>query len=144
MDARSQQGDLLVGLRQHDLPPKWDGLAVLWDGWEYAPSGVFMCPPPQREVCEGCGRPSMERGFPCYSRTKGLVAVSTVLTHDNLRYESENRERLGWARGKRAPRAFYRLFAFRCHHCQVDTVWDTDTDEWWTLDHTDYGDEGSR
>lgn len=35
------------------------------------------------------------------------------------------------------------LFAFRCQSCQLDTVWDKRTDEWWVLDDSDYGVEGS-
>lgn len=35
------------------------------------------------------------------------------------------------------------LTAIRCAGCKLDTVWDHDTDEWWTLDHTDYDDSGS-
>lgn len=35
------------------------------------------------------------------------------------------------------------LAAFRCPDCRNDTVWDRETDEWWTLDESDYGDEGS-
>ncbi|WP_426243723.1 hypothetical protein [Nocardioides sp. LHG3406-4] len=136
-------GDLLTMLRVHDLPPTWDGLAVLWSGWEYASPGLFICPPPLREVCEGCGLPTTERGFPAWSTNRGLVAVSAVLTHDDLRYEEENRARLGALAHRRKPRALFRLHAFRCHSCSLDDIWDTDTDEWWTLDHTDYGDDGS-
>lgn len=136
--------DLLSLLRKHDLPPMWDGLAVLWNGWEYVPpSTLTMFHSRGRDVCEGCGMPDTERGFPCWSANRGLVAVSAVLTHDDLRYEEENRARLGHLAHKRRPRALWRLHAFRCHHCKLDTVWDVDTDEMWTLDHTDYGDEGS-
>jgi len=35
------------------------------------------------------------------------------------------------------------LYAFRCPSCGVDEVWDIRTDEWWTLDETDYGPGGS-
>ena len=34
--------DLLTMLREHDLPPRWDGLAVVWEGWQYAPP-VHWC-----------------------------------------------------------------------------------------------------
>lgn len=141
--------DLLTELREHDLPPKWDGLAVLWRGWEYDTSHqVFICPPPPPSMCEGCGEREKYRGFSTRSVNKGLVAVSSILTHDDLRYEEENRERLGFA-GRvvasrtRKPRALWRLYVWRCGTCKLDTVWDTDADEWFTLDHTDYGDDGS-
>lgn len=135
--------DILTLARENDLPPKWDGLVVLWDGWQYAPSGVFVCPPPKNDVCEGCKAPKLERGFPTWSTNKGLVAVSGVLTHADLRYEEENRKRLGRIAHKRKARALYRLTAFRCNVCSLDEVWDMDTDEWWVLDHTDYSDDGS-
>lgn len=135
--------DLLTLARENDLPPKWNGLAVLWRGWEYVPAGTFICPPPKIDVCEGCGMPTTERGFPAWSTNRGLVAVASFLTHDDLRYEEENRARLGRIVHKRKPRALYRLTVFRCHSCALDTVWDHDTDEMWNLDHTDYGNEGS-
>ncbi len=36
-----------------------------------------------------------------------------------------------------------RLFAFRCADCQVDQVYDVDSDRLWDLDDTDYGPAGS-
>lgn len=136
--------DLLTLLREHDLPPRWDGLAVLWRGWEYDRSHeVFICPPPPPRVCEGCGEPVLHRGFSAQSVNRGLVAVSTVLSHDDLRYEEQNRQRLGALAGKRKPRALWRLHVWRCQLCKLDTVWDTDADEWFTLDDSDYGPDGS-
>ena len=35
------------------------------------------------------------------------------------------------------------LVAFRCPGCGLDEVFDMDTEECWTLDGSDYGDEGS-
>ena len=35
------------------------------------------------------------------------------------------------------------LYAFRCPECHEDQVWDMRTDEWWTLDDSDYGPTGS-
>ncbi|MDP9820403.1 hypothetical protein [Nocardioides massiliensis] len=135
--------DLLTLLREHDLPPRWDGRAVVWEGWEYAPITTLhlhMRP----DVCEGCGMPTMERGFPCWSTNKGLRADSARLTHDDYRAEEEARARLPFRVKGKMPRYWWiELHAFRCHHCQLDTVWDTATDEWWVLDHTDYGDDGS-
>lgn len=128
--------DLLTLTRVHDLPPYWDGHAVLWEGWQVEPP-VFLCPPPRPVRCEGCGSraPSVTN--------RGLVAVWPSLTHDDLLEEEDNRRRLGSAAHMRKPRARWRLRALRCPDCQLDTVWDIETDEWWTLDHTDYGDEGS-
>lgn len=136
--------DLLTMLRKHDLPPRWDGRAVVWQGWEYAPSGVFICPPPTRDVCEGCGMPRTERGFPCWSTNRGMRADSARLTPDDYATEEAARARLPFRVKGKMPRHWWlELTAFRCHHCQLDTVWQYEGDEWWTLDHTDYGDEGS-
>lgn len=35
------------------------------------------------------------------------------------------------------------LLAIRCLDCRTDTVRDYRNDEWWTLDDSDYGPEGS-
>lgn len=129
-------------LRTHDLPPKWDGHVVQWCGWEYV-APAFICPPPRKEVCEGCGMPTTLSGFPCWSTARGIVALSTRTTLNDLRAEDEIRRRAGWAAGQRKPLALHRLIAFRCHHCGLDTVWDTDADHMWNLDDSDYGDEGS-
>lgn len=131
--------DLLTMLREHDLPPKWDGRVVLWEGWRDPDRGVlFICPPSrQRHVCEGCGSTQE------WVSNRGRVAVWASLTHDDLRADDENRRLLGGAAHKRKPRSLWRLYAYRCPDCRLDTVWDTDTDEWFTLDHTDYGAEGS-
>lgn len=136
--------DLLAMLREHDLPPRWDGHAVVWSEWEYARPGVFICPPPPPEVCAGCGMPTTERGFPCWSVAKGYRADSPTLTHADHAVEETARARLPVLVQDKLPRHWWiELHAHRCHHCHLDTVWDTTTDEWWTLDHTDYGPEGS-
>jgi|SRR5699024_5201304 len=38
----------------NDLPPKWDGRTVEWEGWE---PPIFICPPlPDHErACDQCG-----------------------------------------------------------------------------------------
>lgn len=136
--------DLLSMLHEHDLPPRWDGRAVAWQGWEYAPSGVFICPTPKGDVCERCGMPTLERGFPCWSTNRGLRADSVRLTIDDFRNEEDVRGRLPKKIRHKAPRHWWvELTAFRCHHCSLDTVWDMTTGEMWTLDHTDYGSDGS-
>lgn len=134
--------DLLVLARENDLPPKWDGRAVVWLGWEYVPP-MFVCPP-RPEVCVQCGMSTTERGFPCWSANKGMLADSTWLTVDDYSREEANRARLPQCIQYKAPRHWWlELHAFRCHYCQLDTVWDTTHNETWTLDHTDYGSEGS-
>ena len=136
-------GDLLTLLREHDLPPRWDGHAVWWEGWHPGIGPVFICPvficpPPRRPLCcEGCG----SLAEPVSNR--GLVAVWASLTPEDIEREEENRRRLGSLAHKRKRRAYWRLRAYRCPDCKLDTVWDIDTDDWWTLDHTDYSDDGS-
>jgi hypothetical protein len=72
-----------------------------------------------------------------------MVALRADLTRAQWEYEEENRARLRKLAHKRAQVALRRLDAIRCQDCRHDQVWDTDTDEWWDLDHTDYGTEGS-
>lgn len=134
--------DLLTELREHDLPPRWDGRVVIWKGWEYQGTAL-VCPSPQPTVCEGCGAPDMHRGFPTQARNRGMVALSPSTTREQIAERDENKRRLGRLAHKSPSLALWRLFAFRCSDCKLDTVWDTDTNAWWLLDHTDYGDDGS-
>lgn len=130
--------DLLTLLREHDLPPRWDGLATVWDGWE-TQIPAFVCPPPKSSCCSACG----SLATPVVNR--GRVARVPAVTHDRIREHDDKRARLGAGNGHLAgrPVALYRLHAFRCPDCRHDVVWDVDTDEWFDLDHTDYGPEGS-
>lgn len=129
--------DLLTMLRDHDLPPRWDGLAVVWDGW-HAPVPVFICPPPRPSCCEGCGSTAAA------VHNRGRVARVQTFTVEMILANDETRARLPeQLRHKIKPRALVRLYAFRCPDCQLDVVHDLDTAETWTLDHTDYGDDGS-
>lgn len=47
--------------------------------------------------------------------------------------------------GRRTPLVWpvYDIHAFRCPGCGEVTVWDVASDEWWTLDESDYGPGGS-
>ena len=128
--------DLLTLLREHDLPVAWDGLATVWDGW-HKPAPAFVCPP-QPSSCESCG--SMVTAV----HNRGRVARLPVFTVAMILANDETRARLPVAlRHKVRPRALVRLLAFRCPDCQLDVVHDLDTGETWTLDHTDYGPDGS-
>lgn len=133
--------DLLTLLREHDLPPRWDGHATVWDGWVTQPA-LFVCPPPAPRRCTACG--STARSVV----NRGWVAVSAITTHDQI---TRRRDQIALIarikpRGVAIPKplAFVRLFAWRCPECRHDQVWDTDTDETWDLDHADYSDEGSK
>ena len=124
--------DLLSLLREHDLPPKWDGLAVLWKGWEYVPpTSMTMFHSSGRDVCEGCGMLTTERGFPCWSANRGLVAVSMVITHADLRYEDLSPQTIAAAKtfimdGVAVVRAISSAIRFTetrvC--CQASKTWD--------------------
>ena len=135
--------DLLTMLREHDIPPRWDGLAVVWEGWQHAPP-VHWCSARLVDVCEGCGRPTTHRGYPCWSVNWGLMPDRARLTHEDYAAENAPRARLPESlRHKRPRRWWVRLQAYRCHHCDLDTVHDTRTGLTWTLDHADYSDTGS-
>lgn len=137
------QPDMLLALREHDLPPRWDGRAVVWLGWEYA-RPIFICPPPKPDVCEGCGMPTTERGFPAWSTNYGMVADSPRLTHADYEAEEAARARLPERIQHKLERHWWKsLIAYRCHSCSLDHLEDLDTREFWRLDHTDYGPEGS-
>lgn len=130
--------DLLTMLREHDLPPRWDGRLVTWSGWTPQPP-AFICPPPPLgdTCCPACGSIAPR------SQNRGLVAHSPRTTREQLDDDAENRRRLGSLSHKRKRLDTLRLYAFRCPDCRHDQVLDLETDEFWDLDHTDYGDEGS-
>lgn len=102
----------------YQLPARWDGRDVEWRAWT-STEGIVMCPPPPRQPCEQCrstAAPWMNTGIVRPPATPGVVNLRPSLAL---------------------------LSAFRCPDCLLDTVWDRDTDEWWTLDASDYGPEGS-
>lgn len=100
------------------LPVRWDGAPVEWTEWNT--EQVFLCPPPQPRPCPGCGliRPrSMCRGI---------------------------RKRPGHRLNRFGRAEYYRaLFAYRCSACGRDEVHESGSTEWWVLDDTDYGPDGS-
>lgn len=136
--------DLFTSVREHDLPPLWDGLAVVWEPWTNLLGGdafarVFICPrPPKPECCGACGSltPAVH--------ARGYVARVPAVSHDRIREVDAARARLPIkARHHVAPKALLRLFAFRCPDCRHDVVHDITTDEMWDLEPSDYGDVGS-
>lgn len=138
------QGELLNALREHDLPPFWDGLAVVWGDWQPPWPDAFVCPPPPPSCCPACGC------LDAQVTNRGRVATSIVITHEQIRERDAARVRLpervhlmASRAGKLEPLALARLHVTRCPACRHDQVWDMDTGAWWNLDHTDYGPAGS-
>lgn len=127
-----------VAMRERDLPPLWDGLVVVWDGW-HDQLPVLICPPPRaRTVCSSCGSTS-----PAIVN-RGRVARSTVVTREDVDANEAARARLPQGQRHRIkPKAWIRLYAHRCIDCRHDVVLDMETGEQWDLDITDYGDSGS-
>lgn len=131
--------DLLIVAREHDLPPRWDGRAVLWEGWDEQPM-VFICPPPDVPgCCLECG--SVER---CIINS-GLRAVDETITREQIFQATCVTGEMRRAGGP--PRlgsiAVRELHVSRCPDCHHDIVFDLATSETWDLDATDYGNAGS-
>lgn len=121
--------DLLVLAREHDLPPFWDGHAVLWSEWEpqleVLAGGHFRPEPCSR--CRSTARRHHARGFLAHRRST---------THDQL---------AGIILGPRPELLGYiTLHAFRCPDCSHDQVLDSLIGgRWWDLEPDDYGARGS-
>jgi hypothetical protein len=123
--------DMSAKAREHDLPPRWNGRIVLWGPWEMPPAAVFICGPVGRDryCCPYCGS-TAERPRAC-----GLLAHKRSTTIEQIE---------SYVKIKKGGMVAYRsLFAFRCTDCRRDQVWDRRESEWWDLDATDYGDDGS-
>jgi hypothetical protein len=103
-----------IVLTHHDLPPRWDGWPVNWNGWGWA--GVILCQPrraggPLPDVCDKCG---------------------------NVAEQPVNR---GEAQPERPNGRRILLIAFRCPRCRHDIV--CSGSQWWDLEPADYLDAGS-
>jgi hypothetical protein len=101
-------------IRANDLPPTWDGVPVTWDGWTDTRWTTWIFHS-KPEACEKCGSVAPQQS------NMGVVARG-----DGARQHQ-----------------VARFFAYRCPGCQLDTVIDIRTDTAWTLDETDYGQDGS-
>lgn len=115
-------GELELWPRQHDLPPRWDGLPVEWGEWSDHP---IVCGQWKSEKCTHCGSLRDSRinlGRIWAERTDSLRTIN------------------------RAPRALVaNIAAFRCPDCGHDRVVDGlgPDAQTWDLDPTDYTDDGS-
>ena len=55
MPVEGQQVGLDLWPREHDLPPRWDGLPVEWGDWSDT-AAVIICPPTRHpDRCDHCG-----------------------------------------------------------------------------------------
>lgn len=131
----------------HHLPPKWDGRVVEWRGWEVlhtsADAGGRRHGGPA-EACEGCGSVGKHASnlgvlYPLAGETTTQPLYKRTKPKGNGRpgtlYQAGEHE---------VPvKPTIQLFAFRCPDCGLDSVWDMRTDEWWVLDESDYGPDGS-
>lgn len=109
-----------LAMTHHDLPPKWDGWPVEWEGWGFAPP-IHMCGKGldlRGDVCGKCGyvgEQPMNRG--------------------------RAREPFPWRGRFQRGRT---LVATRCPHCRHDVVLtNVANPEWWDLEPADYLDAGS-
>ena len=112
--------------REHDLPPRWDGLPVEWGTWSDT-GGVMLCPPPKQP----------DRCTHCDSTAAALINIGRVWTDKHSAPTAIGRARL---RGDKHLVGL--ITAFRCPTCDHDHVLDPNGLSW-DLDDTDYGDDGS-
>lgn len=124
------------------LPPRWDGRRVDWRGWESIHAHV--CPPTRIAPCEGCGHVAAQ------PFNHGLLYPLPGETITQPLYKRTHPKKNGrpgtlYQAGEHdvPVKPAYLLTAYRCPNCQLDTVWDKRTDEWWVLDESDYGPAGS-
>lgn len=126
------------------LPVKWDDHKVTWDEFKIEPATTLEFHVTKAErlrwCCTKCGTPDRE----------ATHAVGTVhplegeMTEGTVRRRSK---RTGnWLNVPTMVPAWPLrvLHASRCGGCGLDTVWDMRTDEWWELDESDYGPDGSQ
>lgn len=100
--------------RPHDLPPLWDGHRVEWFGpWRQIETSARFHLPLKDQACRHA----------CGSLATPLSCRGVV--HDG---------------NPEGPR---QLSVARCPDCHHDTVYDLETGEFWDLDDSDYGPEGS-
>ena len=105
--------------RPNQLPPRWDGCTIEWEGWQPDYSTLRFH---SKQVCAHCGssaRPITNVGRVRVDAPKGVRVLYKVR---------------GYQRG--------RLYAFRCPDCLHDVVVDLKGDSW-DLEESDYEDSGS-
>ena len=125
MPAEGQHVGLDLWPREHDLPPRWDGLPVEWGDWTDT-AAVIICPPPRHpDRCDHCG-----------TTRPRLINTGRVWTD-----EASAPSAIGRARLNRNRHLVGLITAFRCAACNHDSVVDPNGQAW-DLD-TDYTGDGS-
>jgi hypothetical protein len=114
----------------NDLPPKWDGRPVEWEGWRNLETSMALHLPVDDLTCRACG-------------AIGERAINSGKRLRTFRKEQRTKSGAIYLSTQRYRRPVRDLFAFRCRHCGHDQVLDTSTDQLWDLDPSDYSDEGS-
>jgi DNA (cytosine-5)-methyltransferase 1 len=120
-----EQITLALWPREHDLPPRWDGLPVEWGEWSEI--GLICPPPPRRPQCR------------CGSRRDPLINLGRIWTEPGTVLA------IGRSRMNRGRHLVANIAAFRCPDCGRDHVLDGigPDAQAWDLDETDYTDDGS-
>lgn len=124
--SAGEQLGLELWAREHDLPPRWDGLIAEWGDWDDT-GRVFICPPPRK--APRCGR--------CGSVRPALICVGRLWTDP-----AAGPAAIGRARMRGGRHLVGSVSALRCPDCGHDTVTDPSGQEW-DLDETDYTAAGS-
>ena len=118
--------------RPNDVPPRWDGHPVTWEGWQPQLDTTHDYHRTAPEPCEACR--SVKK--PLVNRGAGRVEAGSVqFLHPPASIEE--------ARARTQGIVSLVLYAHRCQDCGYDRVLDMNTGQWWVLDESDYNDEGS-
>lgn len=116
--------------RAHDMPILWDGLRCAWGPWQTVTTTWTLHHPDRRRCdCGSQAEPHDAHGI-VYAPPGTVTYLHAARTARDAKARREG-EPVQW------------LNALRCPDCGLTTVWDVRTDKCWTLDETDYGDEGS-
>ena len=119
-----------------DLPRKWDGEPVEWQGWSAGRTTLAFHLPADALACRKCG--AVDEQLTNFGKrppaTPTYPSTRTRTTRSGHQYESPV-EVPSWP--------IVDLVANRCRHCRHDTVTDRRTDQVWDLELEDYGPDGS-
>lgn len=122
---------------KNDLPPSWDGRKVTWDEWSNIRTSLAYHLKPEEMACDQCG--AVDESLIAWGLRDPTPGATMSQTQTKTTRSGKK-----YAIAVEAPACPMRdLYAARCRHCGHDVVTDTETDERWDLDETDYGPQGS-